>query len=90
MPEWLLIVLLLVFVIHLLVFGRLALKRGGAYYWLVSSVFAALVLSFSSRLWASEWMLAGLPAHQLFRYVAWALAAVTIPWLIYRITQKKR
>ena len=89
MPEWLVILLLLIFVIHLVIFGRLARKRKLPYFWLVTAVFAMLVASFGLRLFASEWMLGPLVAYQLFRYFAWLLAAVTIPWMMIRLFNKR-
>ena len=90
MPEWLVIFLLLVFVIHLVIFGRLALKRKLLYYWLVSAVFAMLVASFGLRLIAPGWMLGPQAGYHLFHYFAWLLAAITIPWMVARILNKRR
>jgi hypothetical protein len=90
MPEWLVIVLLLVFVVHLVIFSRLALKRRLAYYWLVSAVFLMLVASFGSRVFAPEWMLGPLAAYELFRYFAWMLAVITIPWMVIRLRKKQK
>ena len=90
MPEWLVILLLLVFIVHLVIFSRLALKKKLPYYWLVSAVFAMLVASFGLRVFAPEWMLGPLAAYQLFRYFAWLLAVITIPWLVIRLLNKRR
>ena len=90
MPEWLVIFLLLVFVIHLVIFGRLALKRKLFYYWLVTAVFAMLVASFGLRLIVPGWMLGPLAGYELFRYLAWLLAVITIPWMVARLLTKRR
>jgi len=90
MPDWLLMILLLVFIVHLLVFGRLAISRQQKYYWLVSAVFAALVASFGLRLTAPDWMLGPVAAYRLFRYLAWLLAVVTLPWLAVRLWTRSR
>ena len=90
MPEWLVIFLLLVFIVHLIIFSRLALKQKLPYYWLVSAVFAMLVASFGFRVFAPDWMLGPLAAYQLFRYFAWLLAVITIPWLVIRLLNKRR
>jgi hypothetical protein len=89
MPEWLVIVLLLIFVIHLVVFGRLAVNRKLPYYWLVTAVFAVLSISFGLRLFTPQLTLGPLAAYQLFRYFAWLLAAITIPWLVIRLLNKR-
>ena len=90
MPEWLVILLLLVFIVHLVIFSRMALKHKLPYYWLVSAVFAMLVASFGLRVFAPEWMLGRLAGYQLFRYFAWLLAVITIPWLVIRLLNKRR
>jgi hypothetical protein len=90
MAEWLVISLLLVFTAHLVIFTRLALKRRLPYYWLISAVFAVLVTSFGLRLFAPDWMLGSFAGYQLFRYIAWLLAAITIPWMLIRILNRKR
>ena len=89
MPDWLVIFLLIVFVIHLVIFGRLAVRRSEKYYWLVTAVFAMLVASFGLRVFAPEWLLGPVAGYQLFRYLAWLLAAITIPWMIIRIRRKR-
>ena len=90
MPDWLVIMLLLVFVVHLVIFSRLAIKRRLPYYWLVSAVFAVLVISFGLRVIAPEWMLGPLAGYQLFRYFAWLLATITIPWMFIRLWNKRK
>jgi hypothetical protein len=90
MPDWLVAFLLLVFVVHLVVFGRLALKRRMIYYWLLTAVFAALVAAFGIRLFEPGWAVGGEPVYQWARYVAWGLAAITIPWTVARIVGRRR
>ncbi len=90
MPDWLVILLFLIFVVHLVIFGRLAMQRKLRYYWLVTAVFAVLSISFGLRLFLPEWMLGPLAAYQLFRYFAWLLAAITIPWLVIRLLNKRK
>jgi len=90
MAEWVVISLLLVFAVHLVIFTRLALKHRLPYYWLISAVFAVLVTSFGLRLLAPDWMLGSFAVYQLFRYIAWMLAAITIPWMVIRILNRKR
>lgn len=90
MPEWLVILLFMIFVIHLVIFGRLATIQKLRYYWLVAAVFALLSVSFGLRLFTPEWMLGPLAAYQLFRYFAWLLAAITIPWMVIRLLKKPK
>ena len=90
MPEWLVILLLLIFVIHLVIFGRMAVRQKLPYFWLVTAVFAMLVASFGLRVFAPEWMLGPLAGYQLFRYFAWLLAAITIPWMVVRLINKRK
>ncbi len=90
MPEWLVILLLLIFIIHLVIFGRMAVRQKQPYFWLVTAVFAMLVASFGLRGFAPECMLGPLAGHQLFRYFAWLLAAITIPWMVMRLINKRK
>lgn len=90
MPDWLVIALALLFLAHLLAFARLAVRRGGAYYWMVTALFAALTASFAVRLLAPDHVVGGMATHLWLRYAAWAVAAVTLPWLIARIVARRR
>ncbi len=90
MPDWLVIALALLFFAHFVAFARLAVLRGGAYYWLVTSLFAALTASFAVRLLAPAWTLGGVALHLWLRYTAWAVAVVTIPMLVTRIRRRQR
>jgi len=90
MPEWLVALLAVLFFVHLMVFARLAVQRGGAYYSLVTFLFLALTASFGTRLAAPGWLLAGHPLYQWLRYLAWAIAAVTLPWLVLRLVRRRR
>ena len=89
MPDWLVAMLALTFLVHWVVFARLATICGGHYYWLVSSVFLVLTASFSLRLFAPGLQLATLPLYLVLRYLAWALAAITLPMLVVRIWNRK-
>ncbi len=84
MPEWLVLILLVVFVIHFVVFIRVALKKKERYYWLVSTTFFLLVLSFSSRLWFERIEIAGVPAYWMPRVAAWACTAFAIYLAVQR------
>jgi hypothetical protein len=84
MPEWLILSLLVVFVIHLALFVRLALKKKEGYYWLVSTTFFLLVLSFSSRLWFESIIIFGIPVYWFPRIAAWMCTAVAVTFAIRR------
>jgi hypothetical protein len=84
MPQWIFAGLALLFFAHLLVFSNLALRRGDAYYWLLTVMFLALTGSFTLRLLVPDWQVGGQEAHVLLRYLSWAIAAVTLPMLIAR------
>jgi hypothetical protein len=87
MPDWLVIALLVVFVIHLVLFLRIALKRRERYYWLVSLTFLLLVISFSSRLWLSDLLIGKIPAYWFPRVAAWGC---TITVIVLAIRRRKQ
>ena len=90
MPHWLPPVLTALFAIHLAVFGRLALRRGEAYYWLLCLLFTALTTSFALRWLLPELAVASMPLHLAARYLAWALACITLPLLAVRLARRLR
>jgi hypothetical protein len=90
MPEGLVIALLVLFLVHFAVFLRLALRRASLYHGVLSALFAMLVVSFAIRLISPEWQIGPGLAHQWARYLAWALASVTVPWTVSRIVKRTR
>lgn len=90
MPTWLSAVLLAIFVIHLVVFFRLFLRRGEKYYLAASFTFLLLVATFSVKIWAPEVQVAGFSLFWALRIAAWISAAVSITWLVRRRIQKRR
>ncbi len=90
MPQWLIALLALLFLVHLLAFARLTLRRGGGYYWLLTVLFLALTASFTVRLFFPGWQVGGHALHAMLRYLAWGLAAVTLPMLIARLLRRKK
>ena len=90
MPDWLVIALTLLFFAHFAAFARLAVRRGGAYYLLVTALFAALTASFAVRFLAPAWSLGGVAVHLWLRYAAWAVAIVTVPMMVMRILARRR
>lgn len=90
MPRWLMLVLLLIFATHLVVFLRLSIRRGDGHYALVSATFALLVLSFSLRLWAPELELHGQKLYWDSRIAAWILAAMSFGNMLWRRRVRSR
>jgi hypothetical protein len=90
MPQWLPPLMTFLFAIHLAVFGRLAVRRGEAYYWLLCALFTALTASFALRWLAPELAVGSMPLHLAARYGAWGLACVTLPLLVLRVMRRSR
>lgn len=84
MPVWLVQFLLVVFLIHLAVFSRLAFKRRLPHYYTVSVTFFFLVLAFSVRLLAPDFEWLGTEVHLMIRIVAWIFTALTIGLYVRR------
>jgi hypothetical protein len=89
MPDGLILFLAFLFLAHWIAFTRLAVIRGQLYYWLLSLLFLLLTTSFTLRILMPDFELMGQPLHLLFRYTAWALAAVTIPMMIFRVRKRR-
>ena len=89
MPNWLVAVLLAVFVIHLIVFFHLFLRWGENYYLAASITFLLLVATFSVRLWWADAQLGGYSLFWVLRIAAWISAAISIGWLLRRRVFKK-
>lgn len=90
MTDWVSALLLGVFVIHLVIFARLALRRREAYYVAVTMTFALLVLAFGLRLLWPELRAGTVALHQMFRWLAWVSAGVSISWLLLRRFERRR
>lgn len=84
MPNWLIALLLAIFLIHFVIFARQYYRRKENYYLAASFTFLLLVLTFSIRLWWPDLNIAGYSAFWMFRIGAWISAAVSISWLLYR------
>jgi hypothetical protein len=77
--------LLVVFILHLVIFGRIALKTRRGYHWILALTFISLIAMTGVRLWAPEIRLGEMPAWHLFRWGAWACTlAAAVMWLRYR------
>jgi hypothetical protein len=77
--------LLAIFLLHLLVFGRLALWSRRGYHQSLVLVFICLIAMISLRLWAPALSLGALPLWYLLRWGAWAFTLVAaLLWLRHR------
>jgi hypothetical protein len=77
--------LLIVFILHLVIFARIALRTRRGYHRFLVLTFISLITMTGLRLWAPKISLGPVPVWHLFRFCAWActlLAAVL--WLRYR------
>lgn len=64
--------LLAVFIVHLLVFGRLALRTRAGYHFSLVVVFACLIIAVALRIWQPGLNLGSILVWHLFRWTAWA------------------
>ena len=90
MPDWLVVTLAAIFLVHLVVFTRLAALRGEGYYWLISCIFLVLTASFGLRFFAPEIHFSNFPLYLALRYLAWVLALITLPMLVRRLLIKRK
>ena len=84
MPDWLTMLLLAIFVVHLVVFGVLLIRRREKYYAAVTLTFLLLTATFAVRLWAPDAAIGDLSLFWSLRIAAWCSAAVSITWLLSR------
>lgn len=82
--------LLVVFLIHLIVFARLAIRRREGYYVALVTTFGLLVASNAVRLMAPELEVFERALFQWLRWTAWLAALVSISWGIRRYIQRRR
>ncbi len=82
MPQWLVQTLLVVFAVHLLLFGRAWWRNRTLRLAVTTATFGLLVTSFSLRLAAPELAVGGVAVWWLPRVAGWvgAVASVTL-WL---------
>ncbi len=81
--------LLLVFVVHLMVFGTLAVRRREGYYLALVVTFALLTCSLGMRLFLPEINLGGQELSQWVRWAAWLAALVSISWGVGRFVRRR-
>ncbi|MEN1727209.1 MAG: hypothetical protein AAGJ52_02100 [Pseudomonadota bacterium] len=83
-------VLLVIFLIHLIVFSILGLKRRERYYLALVLTFSLLSASVLVRLLAPAAQWGELLIADGVRYGAWAAATVSVSWTILRVVQRRR
>ncbi|MCK8515029.1 hypothetical protein M0534_01615 [Methylonatrum kenyense] len=84
-------VLLPIFLIHLVVFAILGLKRRQPYYLALVVTFSVLSAAMLVRLFWPEAQLAnGMAVDQALRWAAWPVAAVSITWTVVRAVNRRR
>ena len=77
--------LLVIFLIHLAVFARMALRTRRGYHRSLALVFVCLIGMVGLRLWVPNLSLGALPFWYPFRWGAWAFTLLTVvQWLRYR------
>jgi hypothetical protein len=81
--------LLLVFLVHLVAFAVLGLRRRQAYYLALVLTFGLLSLAVATRLALPDQQGVGdLMLHESLRLGAWAAAAVSISWTLVRVARR--
>jgi hypothetical protein len=86
----LLLFLLAIFIIHLLIFGRLALRTRAGYYLSLVGVFTCLSLAVGLRIWQPALSLGSLRVWRLFRWTAWGFSFTTFGQLWWAHRRKKK
>jgi len=87
--NWTTAGLLLVFLVHLVVFAILGLRRRQGYYLALVVTFSLLSAAMAFRLWWPEFSVADWPVSQLLRAMAWIAAAVSITWGLARFVSRR-
>lgn len=91
MSPLLTLALLVLFVVHLVAFARLGLKRREGYYAALVVTFALLSAAMAARLaWPGAIVVAEVPLHQALRMAAWPAAAVSVAWTLARVWARRR
>jgi hypothetical protein len=90
MTNLLPLALLAIFLIHLVAFSVLGLRRRQGYYIALVATFFLLSLSIAVRLWWPHWTLGESAVFELLRFLAWAAAAVSIGWTLSRVIARRR
>ncbi len=84
-------VLLFIFLIHLVAFSALWLKRRQHYYLALILTFSLLSAAMAAELFAPTVMAAqGVALYQALRTLAWGAAVVSVGWTVHRILNRAR
>jgi len=84
-------VLLVIFLIHLVAFAALGLKRRQGYYLALVLTFSLLSAAMAAELFAPDVMVAqGVTLYQALRTAAWPAAVVSVGWTVHRILTRAR
>ena len=84
MNSWPLSLLLAIFVLHFLVFFRLALKRRTTTLILLAGTFVLLIAATSVRLWSPDTQLFGNLLSSWLRTAAWALTILALALYLHK------
>ncbi|MCC6749240.1 MAG: hypothetical protein IT371_16375 [Deltaproteobacteria bacterium] len=90
MPRWMAWSLLVLFLVHLVPFTWLTVKRRQARYGLVALVFLLLSISFGLVLFAPGFTVGHVPAYWYTRVAAWACALLSLILAVRRRLLAKR
>lgn len=88
--NWTAAALLVVFLVHLVVFAILGLRRRQGYYLALVVTFSLLSAATAFRLWWPELTLGEWLVSQVLRAAAWLAAAVSISWALARSVSRRR
>jgi len=82
--------LLILFLVHLVAFAWLGLKRRELYYLALVITFTLLSAAMATLLAAPEQLLGDWPLHLILRFGAWTAAAITLTWTALRVIRRRR
>ncbi len=91
MPIWLLYIIIAVFVVHFIIFSRLAVRDKEIHHILPAITFFLLIISFSMRLFPNTPKVWGIRIFWFPRILSWLLTIFSIYFLIrHKLQQKKK
>ncbi len=80
--------LLAIFLVHLVAFSVLALRRRQPYYLALIVTFALLSVAIAVRIWWPDLDFGDRPVHETLRQLALLAAAVSITWTLVRLVRR--
>ncbi len=91
MNQLILLLLFTVFLMHLVAFAMLWVRRREGYYVALVVTFTLLSTAVGLRLFAPDLQGGnGVRLHELLRYAAWGAAAVSVSWTLTRVARRVR